>query len=80
MPNPNKGSFTIEGTLSIDNKQVTLEVMDVVGQVVYKNIALLQNGILNTSVNMNKELANGMYLLHIISEDQHHVIRFSVDK
>ena len=80
MPNPNRGAFTVEGTLSSDSKEVTLEIMDIVGQVVYRDGADVQNGALNKQVIMANELANGIYMLHIISGDEHKVIRFSISR
>ena len=80
VPNPNNGSFTIEGTVSEAVREVSLRVTDVVGRVVYNGTALAQNGALKAQVSIGNQLANGVYLLHITSGDENKVIRFTVSK
>jgi hypothetical protein len=80
VPNPNRGSFSVQGILVAGNGTATLQVMDIMGQVVYKDVATVQNGKLNTQVNMGNELANGIYVLHINSGDTHEIIRFVLSR
>ncbi len=54
--------------------------MDMVGQVVYKDVAGVDNGALNKQITLANELANGVYMLHIISGNANEVIRFSLSK
>ncbi len=66
MPNPNNGTFRVSGTLaSNNNEEVTLEVTNVLGQVVYHNTATATNGKLDAEVHTGNTLANGMYVLNI---------------
>jgi len=74
-PNPNNGTFN----LSIDNyegKSLSLEVIDVMGQVVVsKELSLVNNqynGVLD------EDLANGMYFLKIAQGNRMRTIRFIV--
>ncbi len=65
VPNPNKGMFSIKGNLgTTDDQSVSLEVSDMLGQIVYKNTVTAVNGNLNEQVQLNKSLANGMYILN----------------
>jgi len=66
MPNPNNGAFRVSGTLvSTNNETVTMEITDVLGQVVYRNTVTATNGQLDAAVQTGNTLANGMYILNI---------------
>ena len=73
LPNPNKGTFTIKGSLgntvpiAIGNEEVTLELTDMLGQVVYKDKLTAKGGKLNEQIKLS-EIANGMYILSLRSE------------
>ncbi len=70
IPNPNKGEFVVKGTLGVaTDQQVTLEITDMLGQVVYKNSVLAQNGDINQRVQLNATVANGMYILNLRSDN-----------
>ena len=63
FPNPNSGSFTISGTINED-KQATIEVLNPIGQVVYKTVARIINGNLDHKVQMSRPAA-GVYFVKI---------------
>ena len=64
IPNPNTGTFTVTGTLaSKADESVTLEVTDMLGQVIYRGTSVARNGVVNERVELGKTLANGMYML-----------------
>ena len=68
LPNPNKGEFTVKGTLgSLSNDEVSLEVTNMVGQVVYRNKVMADNGKINERIKLNSGIANGTYMLSIHS-------------
>jgi hypothetical protein len=46
------------------NEKVELEVVDMLGQVVYRGSAAMINGSMEASIDLGNSLANGMYLLH----------------
>jgi hypothetical protein len=78
IPNPNKGDFSVKGTLSSSaNEVVTLEVTDMIGQVVYRNKVTAHGGEINEHVIL-KNLANGMYLLNMRTGDEKTVLHFVV--
>jgi len=80
LPNPNNGTFTIEGTMTFDNKEVAIEIVNAVGQVMYRDNATLNSGSLSKQVNTNNILVPGVYMLHLVAGNEHKVIRFSVSK
>lgn len=64
IPNPNTGAFTVSGTLaSKADENVSLEVTDMLGQVIYRGTSVARNGVVNERIELGKNLANGMYML-----------------
>ncbi len=62
-PNPNKGAFTVKGTIgTTDDREAIMLVTDMLGQVVYENRITVKDGKVNERINLNNTLANGMYL------------------
>lgn len=79
MPNPNKGAFTVKGTLAnTDDQTVGLEVVNMLGQVVYKNNVATHNGIIDTPVQITNALANGMYILNVRSGSENSSFHFVI--
>ena len=80
-PNPNKGAFTLKGTLaSTTDGEVTVEITNMLGQVVYSTKVIPQNGKIDENIQVNGTLANGMYLLNLHSETANTVIHFVIEK
>jgi uncharacterized protein YjdB len=66
VPNPNNGTFTVKGSLGItDDQEVSLEITDMLGQVIYRNKVMAQSGYLNEQIQLGNAIANGMYLLNV---------------
>ncbi len=81
IPNPNKGTFTIKGSLGTTvDKDVTLIITDMLGKTVYRNEVLIKDGIINELVLLNSSLANGMYLLNVRSGTENKVFHFVVEQ
>ena len=82
LPNPNKGQFTVKGTLgTIEDEEVSIEITDMLGQVVYKNKVMARNGIINEAVSLSSSImANGMYMLNLHSANEHKVFHFVVEQ
>ncbi len=70
IPNPNKGTFTLEGNTgnTAGNEEITLEILNMVGQVVHKQTLTTHNGVLKEAVQVSGAVANGMYLLNLKSQ------------
>ena len=80
IPNPNKGQFTIKGSLSAGDDDVSIEVTDMLGQVVYKDKLTVHNGNINQLVSLSNTLANGMYMLNLNSTSEHKVFHFVIEQ
>ena len=79
VPNPNKGTFTIKGTLGSQvDEAATVTVSDLLGQVVYKRQVMAYGGKLNAQVQVS--LPDGLYLLNVQSETGSTVIRFVMEQ
>ncbi len=63
-PNPNNGNFTIAGTTN--NTDATIEILNTVGQVVYKKVASIQHDHLQEQINLN--MPAGVYVLKITND------------
>ncbi len=85
IPNPNKGVFNLRGTIGIpvgigNDQEVYVEVTNTLGQVVYKNKIMAAGGIINERIELNGNLANGMYLLNLRSGSVNSVFHFVVEQ
>ena len=81
VPNPNKGTFVVKGTTgSMATEEVTLEVTDVLGQVIYKTKVTAQDGKLNETITLSGTLANGMYILNVQSGTEHKTVHFVIEQ
>jgi len=81
IPNPNKGEFYVSGTLStVTDEEVTLEVTDMLGQVIYKNKVVAHDGVINERIKLTNTLANGMYMLNLHSDNDNKVFHFVVEQ
>jgi Secretion system C-terminal sorting domain len=80
-PNPNKGSFSISGSLAAtDNGPVTIELTDLLGHVVYQGSGVVRNSKINEQVQLSGTLANGMYLLSLHAENDNMVFHVVVEQ
>ncbi len=81
IPNPSKGIFTVKGTLgSANDEEVTVEVTNMLGQVVYKATAQARNGELNELIELQGNIANGMYILNLRSGGEQKVFHMVIEK
>ena len=81
VPNPNRGTFTITGSLGAStgmDEEVSIEITDMLGQVVYKTNTISQNGNISELIQMKNTLANGIYLLNLRSGSGNNAIRFVI--
>jgi len=63
LPNPNNGLFTITGNIGAGDEEVSIEVTNMLGQLVYSGSSKLQNGAINEKVQLADNITNGMYIL-----------------
>jgi hypothetical protein len=81
MPNPNKGEFTVRGTLATtDDQEIYAEVTNMLGQVVYSNKIIVRGGNLNERIQLSNTLSNGMYMLSLRSGTENKVFHFVMEQ
>jgi uncharacterized protein YjdB len=83
-PNPNEGTFTVNGSIgdaqSGGDTEVSLEVTNMLGQVVYSSKVTAINGNLNQRIVLGNKMAPGMYLLSVRSAVSGNVFHIVVEK
>jgi hypothetical protein len=78
FPNPNNGSFTLQGVFQdASTEPIAIEVVNMLGQVVTKTTATIQNNELNQMIMMNN-VADGVYILRATQGMDSRTFRFSV--
>ena len=81
LPNPNNGSFMLRGTLgTTQDEEVSVEITDMVGQVIYKTKILAVNGKINEQIRLNNALPNGMYSLNLHSQTENKVFHMVIEQ
>ena len=81
LPNPNNGTFTVRGAMgSAEDKEVSFEIIDVLGDVIYKTKVIAQSGRINETITLNNSLPNGMYLLNLERGTEHKVFHFVIEQ
>ena len=72
--------FTIKGTIAAGNDEVSVEVTNMLGQVVYNSKVAVQNGNINEKIQLSSSLTNGMYILNLRSGSQNNVFHFVIEQ
>ncbi len=81
IPNPNNGAFTIKGTTgSTKDEELTLEVTNVVGRIVYSSKVTAMGGNINETVSLSGSIASGMYMLNVRSAAGNKTFHFVMEK
>ncbi len=81
IPNPNNGQFTLKGRfVTTQEETATIDVTDMLGQVVFKTTATAPNGRLNEQIKLPGQLANGMYIVNLHSAGTNKVFHIVVEK
>lgn len=80
-PNPNTGNFIIEGKLvTATNETVVVEVVDMLGQVVFRLNEVAVDGRLKIEIQLDTRIARGIYVLNMMTASQQKVFHFVVSK
>jgi hypothetical protein len=81
MPNPSNGEFYVRGLLSTtDDQEVSLEITNMLGQVVYTGRSVALGGKLNEHVTLGKTLINGMYTLSVRTVNENKVFHIVIEQ
>ena len=78
IPNPNNGQFTLKGTVGGNNEEYTIEVVNMLGQVIYTHNTTSRNSEINEHIQLDGNVANGMYLLNMRSATENTVLHFVI--
>jgi hypothetical protein len=81
IPNPNKGTFTIQGTLdnSFEGGDVAIEVIDVLGRTVARDAAVIKDAALRKDMALSRDHATGVYFIRVHMGDNIDVVRFLLE-
>ena len=79
FPNPNKGVFTVNGSINT-NENLFLEITNIFGKSFYRKNVISDEGSMNTQVQLDNDLPNGIYLLNIKGAGENEVIKFEIEK
>lgn len=80
LPNPTKGSFMLKGTWNGVGDAVTVEITNMLGQVIYTRAVDIKGGAINERIELNNELSNGMYILNLHSANDTKVFHLVVER
>ena len=81
IPNPNKGDFTVRGSLiNTTDHEVVLILTDVLGQEIYKNKVIAIGGKLDVTISAGINVADGTYLLSVYSSEENKVFHIVIEK
>jgi hypothetical protein len=81
IPNPNKGAFSIKGNVGSNiTGDLEVEVTNMLGQVVYKGTVKANQGRIDTGIQLDNTLANGMYLLTLHHGTERKVFHFVMEQ
>ena len=76
-PNPNDGTFTISGSWNSSETQVRIELLNVLGQVVYSETAPIDNGSISIVMQTGNKLSAGNYLVRISDGTNQQTLRLT---
>jgi hypothetical protein len=80
-PNPNKGTFSLNGSFgTADNQSVVISITNMLGQVVYKATTQAVAGQISEQIAAENILTNGIYILNLQSGSTSSTFRFVVEK
>jgi hypothetical protein len=81
VPNPNKGLFTLKGDLgTAQDQEVTVDITNMLGQVIYTGKVIAHNGIINDQVKLANTLANGMYIVNLNTASGNKVFHMVIEQ
>ncbi len=80
FPNPNNGVFTLAGSVGIASGEAAIEVVNMVGQVIYRTTANVQNGNIDQHIDLGSNLGSGNYIVRLRTENSSKVFHFVLSK
>ncbi len=82
VPNPNKGTFNLKGTLATALQQeiVTVEVVNALGKVVYREQVELRQYELDARIELGDKAHNGLHMIRLHAEGRTQILKFIVNR
>jgi uncharacterized protein YjdB len=78
-PNPNKGIFVLKGKLATSNsEEVAVTITNMLGQVVYTERLMANNGLIEKKIQLSDNVTNGMYILNFSGGNENKVFHIVV--
>jgi uncharacterized protein YjdB len=78
MPNPNRGIFTVKGSVGEEDTKLQLNVVDMLGRVVYTAAASAPNGSVDRVIELG-DVPSGRYLLRVQTPKENLVYQIVVE-
>jgi hypothetical protein len=75
-PNPNTGIFTLAGDITTNDREVSIEILDITGRRVFTQTVPVINYTINSQVSLNNGLPPGHYTLKLITGEQNYFLPF----
>jgi len=81
FPNPTTGTFTLDLKLNDEeNSQAIIQVLNMLGQMVYDETTSVANGVLQKEIQLSGEAAEGMYLVRVTIKDCLYLSQINLQK
>lgn len=81
VPNPNNGTFTVVGKVTGSaNKNVYIDLMDMSGKIVLKEVAAIDNGMVQKCIALGSDIPDGLYIIKVYNEETNEVLRFTLSR
>lgn len=82
MPNPNKGTVTISGTLTVNNDlaELGITITDILGKTVHTDKAPVINGKVNKNIDLSANLTNGIYFVKLTGNGYNQVSQLILNR
>ena len=81
VPNPNNGTFTVQGSISSPSgDKVNIVVTDVLGQTIYNKTTFANNGNVNEQIALSNAIPAGTYQVSVTSGTDHVVFHVVIEK
>jgi len=81
-PNPNNGEqlFITLSEVASEVRTMSVDIYDLTGKRITARTIAVQDGYLNTVLDLNKEIANGMYMVHITAGEKNYTERLVLQR
>jgi len=80
FPNPNNGTFNLNGAIAAAGEELSIDVLNVAGQIIYTGKVKPEQGVINTNIALSNTLASGTYLLRLYSASDSRIFHFVIGR